>query len=422
MKNYHRKLSAFLVFVLLVTSCTYPTTPNNFDLPIREDLDVRPFDFAPITTFEVSFVNNLFNTNTIIVVNEEETVNPLVAYNTGGDCFQGWSTDPTVLVLFDFTTPILESFSLYAIYAPFISRKYVTFVFDLVDDTYFTSYFEKGTIPAIPEVPIKPNYTLVGWSKADTGNYFYDLVDLSVPLFQSLYLYAQYEYTNQDPYIYKIQQKVITGVFYIEAVSLTYFENDTGFYYHSRQGNGFLFYETDDDYYLLTKNELLGKIGDHPLIEYRVYDLDNRRYMATLVYSDPSLDLAILKFAKEDRTYPLLKFADRDRVVRDEVISLSVNRFTAPLIDFGFGFHYIYDDRPDYHYTPITTPPTFPLFYHTAITPPHNFGGPLLNLDLEVVGLSYNAIFSFDNVFILGAMMPVSKIKPFISNFHLSMA
>lgn len=88
-----------------------------------------------------------------------------------------------------------------------------------------------------------------------------------------------YEYTKQYPWS-------TTTVLSIQGVS---------------QGSGFIFLEDDDFYYALTNYHVVDGEGDSITFEVKAFE-DEGNFTAELVAFDMTFDLAVLKFAKENRT------------------------------------------------------------------------------------------------------------------------
>lgn len=108
---------------------------------------------------------------------------------------------------------------------------------------------------------------------------------------------------------------------------------------------------------------------------------DGRRYSARLVGADPKTDLAVIQISTNE-PLPHVTFGDSDRVgVGDWVVAIGCPRGLAQIVTQG-----IISAK---HRQGVTTPHSYQDFLQTdVVTHPENSGGPLLNLQGEVIGVN----------------------------------
>ncbi len=139
------------------------------------------------------------------------------------------------------------------------------------------------------------------------------------------------------------------------------------------QGSGFFIRE---DGYLLTNNHV---VGDQS--EFTVILKDGREFKGEVVGTDPKTDLAVLKVKsdKPDEKFPVLKFADSDKVrIGHWAIAIGAPFTLDYTVTIGVVSHKGRSMGMNAYENYIQT--------DTAINP-GNSGGPLLNVNGEVIGV-----------------------------------
>lgn len=113
------------------------------------------------------------------------------------------------------------------------------------------------------------------------------------------YISSTYGLTDIDDYndvLIETKSHIIKANIEIETTI------NLGLSYDTKSGSGFVFKEDDDYYYAVTNNHVISFEGRHSATyQVKAYE-DNEFHEATVVVSNEDLDLAVIKFAKENRT------------------------------------------------------------------------------------------------------------------------
>ncbi|MHC4737383.1 MAG: DegQ family serine endoprotease [Planctomycetota bacterium] len=161
------------------------------------------------------------------------------------------------------------------------------------------------------------------------------------------------------------------------------------------QGSGFIISE---DGYILTNNHL---VGEAEKVEVQLKDKE-RKLEAKVIGTDPDSDVAVIKIDAKDLTY--LKLADSDILeVGEWVIAIGNPYGLSHTVTAGIVSA---KGRSDVGLT------TYEDFIQTdAAVNPGNSGGPLLNLDGEVIGINTAILSRSGGNVGIGLAIPVNMAK-----------
>ena len=291
-------------------------------------------------------------------------------------------------------------------------RYRVTFVAN--NGTTDTKTVESGKTVATPSDPKKEDYIFSGWYTEQT---FIHKYDFSAPVNQDLTLYAKYSLdavaltnkitTDKIRGIVKIYNKCYNTFLGIETSSST------------SQGSGFCFHIQDGFYYILTNCHVAKKISSYDKQKYTVEDYKGQTYEGHLYQNptksasaiDPAYDLACLYFKPSSTNVQKLNFSYSKQAVYTDVISLGAPKSQSNSITYGKILNYRKISLKD---TPASrSNVTFDVIHHDAMINNGSSGGPLLNADLEVVGVNYAGASSTKD----GYAIPVDKVREFLRKY-----
>ncbi|GEM_PF-759538 len=144
-------------------------------------------------------------------------------------------------------------------------------------------------------------------------------------------------------------------------------------------GSGFVFSQSDTDYYILTNHHVIDP-EDFSEVIYTVFNLETEDVAATLLYINPDKDLALLSVSKDDITLGILDIDQRKDTrftSRELLLSVGYPSDIRGLVTYGEYLGMGTTDKVD-----------FEVIAHSALIYPGNSGGPLLDLDGNVVGIN----------------------------------
>lgn len=272
----------------------------------------------------------------------------------------------------------------------------------------------KGKTVATPADPVKANYLFGGWytDSALTNRY-----DFAQPVKQDLRLYAKYE-LDATTLTNKISTDTIKGVVKIYNKS---YDTFLGFETASTtsQGSGFCFHIQDGCYYILTNCHVAQKDASYANQKFTIEDYQGNTYEGHL-YKNPnktvsalaaSYDLACLYFEASSTNVQALSIVSKNPEANADVISIGSPKGQSNAITFGqiagYGKVTLTDSLPS------TSNVTFDVILHTAYINNGSSGGPLLDADLNVIGVNYAGSTSND----YGCAIPVEKVIEFLKTY-----
>ena len=146
------------------------------------------------------------------------------------------------------------------------------------------------------------------------------------------------------------------------------------------QGSGFVFYQNETTYYVLTNYHILVSEGLTPGNTSRIQSLLNDELTATIVAFDASLDLAVLSFTSENFQGHVFNLSDRLEVPpKDHEFILAVGNPLSVLHMVTYGIYMS-------HFTISSV--DFQVIYHSAVLHPGSSGGALTDINGAVLGIN----------------------------------
>ena len=278
---------------------------------------------------------------------------------------------------------------------------------------------KSGYTVATPDDPTKTNYTFTGWY---TDSYLYSKYDFSQPVTSNLTLYAGYE-LDAVKITNEISLNTIKSIVKIYNKSYNTFLGITTSYSIS-QGSGFCFRSQSGYYYILTNCHVAKKNPDYSKQEITVEDYRGNTYTGYIYKNSnksydaisANYDLACIYFKSSSTNVKALNFGSSDPTKYDDIISLGAPHNQTNFITYG----------KVNNYRAITLNNTstsmsnvkFNVIEHTAYIDGGSSGGPLLNTNLQVIGVNYAGTSKTANAtYYYSYSIPVSKVQEFLRQY-----
>lgn len=271
-----------------------------------------------------------------------------------------------------------------------------------------------GKTVSTPKDPKKTNYIFSGWY---TESSLINKYDFSKPITKNLTLYAKYE-IDALTLTNKISTDLIKGVVKIYNKSYNTFlgiETSSA----TSQGSGFCFHIQGGYYYVLTNCHVAKKDSSYDKQKFTIEDYQGKTYEGYL-YKNPnksvsaiaaSYDLACLYFKPSSTNVKKLSIVSTNPGSTDDVISIGAPHGQSNSITFG--------KVVDYRKVTLSNTSTslsnvtFDVICHNAYADSGSSGGPLLNSNLNVVGVHYAGSKSTSREFAI----PAVKVQEFLRNY-----
>ena len=198
-------------------------------------------------------------------------------------------------------------------------------------------------------------------------------------------------------------------------VSISYTERrKEGFTYSTyvKNGSGIIFHVDDSYAYVLTNFHVVDT--DDSTVTYGIYDYQGTKYIGS-IYKNPTTgikalcekyDLACMVFGLAQESLPPISMADEDINIGQGCVALGYPDNQRNAITYGF-VSYITDKDSMLGINAIR---------HTAPVNHGCSGGPLLNSDLELVGINYakeGSGYDFSD----GYAIPISLVREFLQEY-----
>ena len=292
----------------------------------------------------------------------------------------------------------------------------VTFVYN--SNSTSVVYVKDGDRVSMPTDPVKKNYVFLGWFSDYPCTKRYDF---SNQVTSDLRLYAKFE-LDAGKITNEISQNTMKSIVKIECqyyneILWGLFETDTTGW---SQGSGFCFDENDGYYYILTNCHVVEGPSGYDKMRIRVTDYKGNQYTAAL-YTNPNknkdaksadYDLACVYFKSGDTEVQPLNILKSNPNLQDDVISLGTPEGQTNTITYGKVREYIAITLSD---TPKNeSNVTFKVIRHNADVKGGSSGGPLLNSNLDVVGVNYAASTGDNDI---SYAIPAEKVWEFLNAF-----
>ena len=286
----------------------------------------------------------------------------------------------------------------------------VTFV---VGDKAETVSVPHGEVVSPPLTPKMENRIFSGWYTEPACENEYDF---STPVRRSLSLYAGFV----------LDGAAITNAITLSLMSsLVTVENvypSGGGREVVAQGSGFIYRIENGRAYVLTNCHVVYAPSGRQTLT--VKDFQGESHVATVYRNSDhrsaisaDYDLAILTFHYDGNSLTSIPFASQNSAEGDEVISLGSPENQSHAITFGASLGYRKANVEGS--SPEESNVAFDIIYHTAAITNGSSGGPLLNGDLELIGVNYAGLPPAEGEsFGRGCAVPLSKVMVFLSLYE----
>ncbi len=282
------------------------------------------------------------------------------------------------------------------------NTKTVTFV---IDGEETTETFKSGNI-IYPEVPEKKNYIFSGWYYDEEGRHPAYLGSSNAA---SLKLYAiwVYDYESALSEIFSEHIKATVGIKVEHKKGGLIITSS-----HSVAGSGVIFDEDGKNYYILTNDHVTESVSGYPSKAVTVIDCYGTEYPATVIASDPSLDLSLISIEKTQTPLKVLQFAENAPEAGDVVVAIGQPNGIDNSVTFGAM------TKLDKLAEDAQGRLEIPVIWHDAPMDHGSSGGVLLNGDFEIIGINYAIGTSKeDGKFLCGLAVPYDKVLKFTEKY-----
>ena len=283
---------------------------------------------------------------------------------------------------------------------------------------FYRCAVDSGATVRPPKNPRRQGYLFDAWYVDRECRVEYDF---SQKVCRDLVLYANF-FVDAAALTNRITQSVMRGVVTVTIEcydTQTFLGLDTGIKTNScaAQGSGFIFRIKNGTGSVITNLHVVASCYAHQKIT--VTDYQGRVYPAEL-YSNPKAvrqpacapehDLAFLCFKCSSPNLTCITPATENAAVGADVISLGTPQSQANAITYGKVVGYVFGDFPDPIEPKMTTKRN--IMSHTASATNGSSGGPVLNTDLQVVGINLGEL--TDNTI---AAIPIEALKDFLKTY-----
>ncbi len=388
----------------------------DFSRKINENINLyAKFDSSKYFNVTLNY-NNDRESETFLVKEGEVFERPENPIKEGWE-FTGWYSDVDFINEYNFANAVNEDITLNAKFEEII---YYTVTINYNNGRQNEEInVKEGETFETPRDPYKSKYIFIGWY---TNKYLYNKYDFSQKITRDIEIYAGY--SLDSTYITnEISTKYIRGVVKIYNKSYNTFlgietESITG------TGSGFCFNISQNGYYYIMTNCHVAKkksgydkqeliIEDYlgNLYDGYLYQNPNKNYEAI----SSSYDLAVLYFVpKSTNVIKLdLGFSPNEG---DDIISLGAPK--------GQSNHITYGSVLDYRKITLTNTATylsnvkFDVIAHTSFTNNGSSGGPLLDVNLKVVGVNYAGSSNSTPNNAKSYAVPIAKVRNFLYDYY----
>lgn len=184
------------------------------------------------------------------------------------------------------------------------------------------------------------------------------------------------------------------------------------------QGSGVIYAMDDTYYYCLTNAHVVEEKPDYPETSYKVFDCYGTEYRGTLLHSDSSCDLAVIRIVRGREELCVASLAEKDPKRGNEVIAISTSNNISNSVTYGK----IKKIEP-VELNPLEgeaeTKVKFPVIWHTAPIFGGGSGSVLLNTDMELVGINYATGETESGAFLYGFAVSVSHVREYLETNNL---
>lgn len=221
---------------------------------------------------------------------------------------------------------------------------------------------------------------------------------------------------NYTQIVNELTNTVISANVMIEKKAYNYSSHygETDVIYSRASGVVFLL-NYNGYYFVLTNEHFINKKG-RTYVDYTIYDYKNNSYegFMQLNSDQEDYDLSVLFFKKEDENLHVIKRANKNPLISDEIISIGQPKGQFNSIMFGKIKHYAKTNFSDGKNL------TFDVINHDAFINDGSSGGALLDLDFNLVGINMSS--STDSVFgnARSQAIPIETIEYYLQTFFFT--
>lgn len=189
---------------------------------------------------------------------------------------------------------------------------------------------------------------------------------------------------------------------YSSFLGIKYKENNS-------YGSGVIYKKDQNYYYVLTNNHVISYDYSYSVQKIVVEDFYSNRYEGTVIYSNISYDLAIVRFESKENL-EVLNISGNGSEIRESVRSMGNPNSIKNVITSGMINCYSYVSLNN-----SKSKIDFEVIVHSANIYSGSSGGALLNENNEIIGITFAGVFDNKGNFITGYAIPVEKIREFIN-------
>ncbi len=187
---------------------------------------------------------------------------------------------------------------------------------------------------------------------------------------------------------------------------------------YDSQGSGVIYAMDDTYYYCLTNAHVVEANPAYPETTYKIFDCYGTEYRGTLLHSDSSCDLAVIRIVRGREELCAVSLAEKDPKKGDEIITISTSNNMYNAVTYGK----IKKIQPVELNPPegeAETKVTFPVIWHNAPIYSGGSGSVLLNTDMELVGINYAVGETESGAFLYGFAVSVSHVRQYLEANNL---
>jgi len=296
------------------------------------------------------------------------------------------------------------------------SKFIVTFVYNNDTSNKYIRV-DRGKTIQTPSDSIKTNHIFRGWYLDSSFTVEYDF---SSAVTRNITLYASY-YLDGAAITNEISRNTIHSL--VKIYNKSYNTSlGTITSYSIMQGSGFCFRIQNGRYYILTNHHVAVKNSSYSYQSYQIEDYLGNTYDGYL-YRNPnktfdaiaeSYDLACLYFESSSTNVSALPFGE-DPIISSDVISLGAPNEQSNTITFGKVNTYrkVSSQNGSVNESKFE----FDVIEHTAWNDHGSSGGPLLDSNLQVVGVHFGSTANIQGSIKYSYAIPISKVNDFLEYY-----
>lgn len=199
-----------------------------------------------------------------------------------------------------------------------------------------------------------------------------------------------------------------------KAYNYNFYYGETDVIYSMASGVVFLL--NNNGYYFVLTNEHFTNKKGRTYVDYTIYDYKNNSYEGymQLNSAQEDYDLSVLFFKKEDENLHVIKRANKNPLISDEIISIGQPKGQFNSIMFGKVMYY---DKTNFSDNKNLD---FDVINHDAFINDGSSGGALLDLDFNLVGINMSS--STDSVFgnARSQAIPIETVEYYLQTFFFT--